>query len=413
MGSGRTRRGMAEIGHARPAEVPAGSPFPRDAAGRDWLTVTSPLLPELADLVPLLSDVLERRWVTNHGHYARALEEALVRYLAVRGLALSTSGTVGLDLAVRALIPDGEVVTTGYSFPATWHGLLENPRWRPVFVDVDEGFGIDPEAVAAAITPRTRGILAVHAYGLPCRLARLEGIARRHDLRLVYDAAHAFGVTVGERGIGSFGDASVFSFHATKVFNTLEGGCVTTGSAATLDRLRLLRNFGFRNENEVAAFGSNGKMDEVRAVFGLLNLERVDAAIETRGALARRYRERLEELGIEEIEIGIDPARHPGVRLNHAYFPVSVRPGGRVDRDGLAAWLRDRGIHARKYFFPTVTTAPLYEGLFVPGSLPRCERASRTTLCLPLHAAMTEADCERVVDAVAGAFGARGEARAA
>jgi len=366
------------------------------------LAVTRPLLPELDTFLEYVRDIFARRWLTNNGRYVQRLESALAAYLGVSQVAAVTNATVGLDLALRALEVEGEVITTGYSFPATYHVLLQNPRLTPVFVDIDEHFCLDPAAVAEQITPRTRAILAVHTYGYPCAVAELGRLAQHHRLPLIYDAAPAFGVTLDGRGIGAYGDLAVFSFHATKVFTTLEGGCIASGDARPdlLDRLRLLRNFGIKNEEEIVLFGLNGKMDEMRAAFGLAALPLVEAAIARRRWVVEQYLAYFEALEDEQFAICWDLYRRPDLRLNYAYFPLLIHPSSSLDRDVLYAELRRCGIYARRYFYPTVANSPLYQGRFDPAGLRRTDYASRHVLCLPVHHEMAAADCAKIIAAV-------------
>jgi dTDP-4-amino-4,6-dideoxygalactose transaminase len=292
------------------------------------------------------------------------------------------------------------VITTAYSFPATYHVLLNNAQVTPVFADIDSHFCLDPDAVEARITPRTRAILAVHTYGYPCQVERLAKIAADHNLALIYDAAHAFGVTLGGRGLASYGDAAVLSFHATKVFTTLEGGCVAFRSAGSpaMERLRLLRNFGIAGEDDVRLFGLNGKMDEVRAAFGLVSLRSVPDAIAQRRRVVERYLDFFDAVDPAQASICRHVYRDPALGLNYAYLPVLVHPSRTVDRDRVYAALRAAGILARRYFYPTVTTSPLYDGLYDPQRLRRADYASRNVLCLPVHHEMAAADCDRVID---------------
>lgn len=366
------------------------------------ITVARPLLPDAHELLPYLEDLIQRRWVTNNGPYVNQLESELGRFLGTPEVAAVTNATVGLDLAVRAVASDGEVITTGYSFPATYHVLLNNPALRPVFVDIDDNYGLDPAAVADAITPQTRAILAVHTYGYPVDVERFEELGKHFGIPVVYDAAHTFGVTLGGRGIATYGDLSVFSFHATKVFNTLEGGAITAGMGkeALLERVRLLRNFGIVNEEEIALVGLNGKMDEVRAVFGLVTLPRVRQAIEARRKVVDRYLGYFAPSDPEVVQVRTDMYRRDGLCLNYAYFPVMVHPRGGVTRDTLYDYLKTRGILARKYFYPTITSSPIYRGLYNPERLPKTAYATSNVLCLPVHHEMTETDCNRIITAV-------------
>jgi len=372
-----------------------GTRLPQDPQGRDWLTVTSPLLPDADALCADVRAILESNWVTNQGAYARRLEAELARYLDVERALLITNATVALEMAFLEAIGDGEVIVPAYSFPATWNLFCENPRFKPVFVDIGDDFRIDPAAVQAAITPRTRAIVAVHTYGFLCDHAALAGLCHTHDLTLVYDAAHAFGVSENGVPVGVLGDLNIFSFHATKVYNTLEGGAIT-GEPDLLDGLFRRRNFGLEREEQVR-FGTNGKVDEIRAAVGLLNLLQVDDAIARRASVSEHYLEALPAAGLDMLTLYPHELRRPGVRHNHSYFPVRVRPDARLSRDQLLAALKDHGILARRYFYPTPTTSSLYTGMVDPDALPRTRAASLDTLCLPIHHRMTPADCDHVV----------------
>lgn len=378
--------------------------LPGDPLGREWITVTSPLLPDFDALVKGLADIYERRWLTNQGHYVRTLEGRLAGVLEVPFAQLVTNATIGLELAVKAALPEGgEVITTGYSFPATWHVLLENPRTTARFVDVRDDYTIDPDAVEAAITPQTRGILAVHAYGFPCQTARLAEIASRHGLKLIYDAAHVFGCRQGGQSMASFGDVSVFSFHATKVFSTLEGGALCSRDPETAKRIVMLRNFGIVDEDTISLIGVNGKMDEFRALFGLLSLDIYEAARLARAAVSAHY---LGRLAHEAPDGLVGPAAlfaTPDYHANHSYFPVRILPSSGTTRDAVVARLRESGVHARKYFHPTVPTAPIYQSLLPPEGLPHTAALSRSVLCLPIHHNMEAEDCDIVMDALLAA----------
>lgn len=390
------------------SEVPPGSQAPRtalpgDATARSWLTVTSPLLPEFEALEPLLRDVLQRRWVTNQGTYLRRLEAALQERLGAEALAVVTNGTVALELSYAAAVPPGEVICTAFSFPATWNVLFEDARWSPVMVDIGAGYRIDPAAVEAAITPRTTAIVAVHPYGFVCDHSRLSALARQHGLRLIYDAAHCFGVSQDGVPVAVLGDLSTFSFHATKVFNTLEGGAVT-GAAALIDKVVQRRNFGLGDQDQVG-FGTNAKVDEFRAVMGLVNLQLVDAAIAARGRVVAAYLDALEGLGLRGLGLPGEEYRRPGFTANYGYFPVRVGPHARVDRTAVLDALRAEGVLARAYFAHTVATSSIFRGRVDPQSLPETLAASQEVICLPLHHLMTELDVALVVDVLRRTLG--------
>ena len=361
------------------------------------LFVTRPLMPPLEEFLPALKAIWESGQVTNGGAFHQAFEAALARYLGVPHVSVCANGTVGLLLALRSLGLRGEVITSPYSFVATSHALL----WlglKPVFADIEPtSFNLDPAAVEAAITPRTSAILAVHTYGQPCDVDGLAAVAARHDLKLVYDAAHAFGVCDDGGSILRHGDLSVLSFHATKVFHTFEGGAVITPDAATKKEIDFLRNFGFVDEVTVVEAGMNGKMDELRAAFGVLQLKHVDAAIEQRRAIDAFYRQHLEPLD------GLRCMPLPRLaRFNFGYFPVFFDRGGREVRDAAYEAMRAEGVMVRRYFHPLISDFPMYAGSGNAGSadLPVARRCADSVLCLPIYPEMETSECERVVDSL-------------
>ncbi len=362
------------------------------------ITVTSPLLPDLDAFHELLKQIWGSKWITNNGAFHQRLEKALADYLKVPYVSLFTNGTLPLITALQALRITGEVITTPYSFVATTHALWWNGI-KPVFVDIDPATGcLDPARIEAAITPRTTAIMPVHVYGKPCDTQAIQEIADKYGLKVIYDAAHAFGVEVNGESILNAGDLSTLSFHATKVFNTVEGGAMVMADERTKKRIDYLKNFGFAGETEVVAPGINSKMDEVRAAYGLLNLEQVDAAIEARRRVAVRYREALR--GIEGISCWEDM---PGVRHNYSYFPIFVdaRKYG-MTRDELYFKMREQNVWSRRYFYPLISTFSTYRSLDSsdPKNLPVATRMADEVICLPMHHALTEADVQRVIDSV-------------
>lgn len=362
------------------------------------ITVTSPLMPSLDELDGYLRDIWQRKWITNNGHYHKELESALCEYLGVPFISLFTNGTLPLITALQALRITGEVITTPYSFVATTHALWWNGI-KPVFVDVDPRTGnIDPDRIEAAITPRTTAIMPVHVYGNPCDTRRIQDIADKYGLKVIYDAAHAFGVRVGGESILTAGDMSTLSFHATKVYNTVEGGALVMRDAQTKKRIDYLKNFGFAGETEVVAPGINSKMDEVRSAYGLLNLRQVDGAIEARRRVAVKYREALRE--VEGITFFDDI---PGVRHNYSYFPIFVDAGKYgMTRDELYFRMKERNILGRRYFYPLISTFTTYRGLESarPENLPNAHRMADTVICLPMHHALSEEDTQRILDII-------------
>jgi len=367
-----------------------------------WLTdpvyVTRPFLPPIEEMLPLLRDIWNSRILTNQGPYHQKLERRLSTLFDDRAVSLVANGTLALSIALQAAALEGDVVTTPYSFVATPHAVrLAN--LNPIFADVrPDTLNIDPAAVEAAITPRTSAILAVHVYGTPCDVEALEAIARRHGLALIYDAAHAFGVRIGNRSITSWGDFSTLSFHATKSFQTFEGGAIVAGAAGKA-RADLLRNFGIVDEETVETIGGNAKMNEFSAALGLLQLDHFEAVRRDLGRIDRLYRSLLCDIsGLRLLPVP------EGVEANHAYFPVLVEPDFRTDRDSLHAELRGHGIHARRYFYPLLSNLPMYRdhASAAPENLPIANRAAERILCLPIFAGLDETTQRRIASIIRG-----------
>ena len=362
--------------------------------------VTQPLLPPLDDFLPLLRQIWDSRVLTNGGPFHQKFEQALCEYLGVKHISLFTNGTIALVAALQALRIAGEVITTPYSFVATAHSLLWNGI-KPVFVDVDpRTLNLDPTKIEAAITPQTTAILAVHVYGHPCDVESIEKIADNYNLRVIYDAAHAFGVQCHCGSLLNHGDLSVLSFHATKVFNTFEGGAIVSPDAKTKQRIDHLKNFGFVDEVTVVAPGINGKMSEFNAALGLLQLDHVNAAIARRREIDARYSERLASIK------GIRCLANAGEACaNFAYFPVLVEPSYRMSRDGLYDRFKEHGIHTRRYFYPLISEFPMYRGLSSAhsGNLPVASDAAAKVLCLPIYPALSDADVECICYLIASA----------
>ena len=362
------------------------------------ITVTSPLLPDLDEYNELLKDIWHYKWITNNGEYHRKLESALCEYLKVPYISLFTNGTLPLITALQALRISGEVITTPFSFVATTHSIWWNGL-KPVFVDIDpSNCGLDPNRIEAAITPRTTAIMPVHCYGKPCDTKAIQEIADKYGLRVIYDAAHAFGVEVNGESILNAGDVSTLSFHATKVYNTIEGGAMVMKDAETKQRIDYLKNFGFANETTVVGPGINSKMDEMRAAFGLLNLKLVDTAIESRHQVAIKYREALKDVpGISFFE------DMPGVKHNYSYFPIFVNEKEYgMSRDELYARMKEHNILGRRYFYPLISTFSTYRGLDSadPKNLPNATRLADEVICLPMHHALSEEDVEKVIKTI-------------
>ena len=361
------------------------------------ITVTSPLLPQLEDFTELLQDIWQRKWLTNNGHYHKLLEEALADYLGVPYISLFTNGTLPLITALQALgLSHGEVITTPYSFVATTHALIWNGL-TPVFADVDPIYGnLDPAAVEAAITEKTVAIMPVHVYGTPCDTAALQRIADKHGLKIIYDAAHAFGVKQNGHSVLEAGDMSTLSFHATKVYNTVEGGALVCQSAEMKQHIDQLRNFGFTGETEVEAAGINSKMDEIRAAYGLLNLKQVDAAIASRKAVADAYRTALANTpGIRCLQ------DIPGVQHNYSYFPIYVDAAtyGKT-RDELYYHLKEHGIFARRYFYPVIPDFATYANTLSARAahIPNARALANSVICLPMYAGLTDEEVNKIIN---------------
>lgn len=362
----------------------------------DKITVTSPLLPDLDEFQEMLKKIWASKWVTNNGSFHKQLESALAEYLKVPYISLFTNGTLPLLTALQALRITGEVITTPYSFVATTHSIWWN-GCRPVFVDIEESTcGIDPEKIEAAITPKTTAIMPVHCYGKPVNIGAIQAIADKYGLKVIYDAAHAFGVEVNDESILKAGDMSTLSFHATKVYNTLEGGALVMHDEATKKRIDYLKNFGFAGETEVVAPGINSKVDEVRSAYGLLNLRQVDEAIEKRHQVAIKYRETLRNVpGVRFFD------DMPGVRHNYSYFPIFIDAHEfGMSRDDLYFKMKADGVLGRRYFYPLISTFSTYRGLpsATPENLPVATKIANEVICLPMHHELSDSDINRVLD---------------
>ena len=344
--------------------------------------VTQPYLPPLEEFIPYLEQIWSNKILTNCGPFHQQLEQALCEHLGVNHICLFTNGTIALVTALQALRITGEVITTPYSFVATSHSLLWNGI-KPVFVDIDPStLNLDPTMIEAAITPQTTAIMPVHCYGHPCDVEAIQKIADNYNLKVIYDAAHAFGVQCDCGSVLMHGDLSVLSFHATKVFNTFEGGAIVCPDAKTKVRIDQLKNFGHVGEVTVVAPGINGKMSEFNAALGLLQLKYIDRALARRQEIDAAYRERLH--GVK----GISCLGDSGEKVaNHAYFPILVDTHYPISRDELYQRLKDNGIHPRRYFYPLISEFSMYRGL--PSAhrdhLPVATAAAQAVLCLPIY----------------------------
>lgn len=360
--------------------------------------VTQPNLPPLEEFIPYLQEIWNSKVLTNGGPFHQQLEQALCDYLGVKHLALFTNGTIALVTALQALRIAGEVITTPYSFVATSHSLLWNGI-KPVFVDIDPNtLNLDPAKIEAAITSHTTAIMPVHVYGHPCDVDAIQKIADRYNLKVIYDAAHAFGVQCHGGSVLNHGNLSVLSFHATKVFNTFEGGAIVCPDAKTKQHIDHLKNFGFVDETTVVAAGINGKMGEVNAAFGLLQLKHIDQALERRKKIDEIYRQKLAGVkGIRFLENAEENI------ANYAYFPILVEPEYPLSRDELYQRLRDNGIYARRYFYPLISDFPMYRSLpsAVPENFPVASKASSEVICLPIYPALEALKQENIISLIA------------
>lgn len=359
--------------------------------------LTRPYLPPLEAFLPYLREIWDSRWLTNAGPFHEQFEEALRKYLGVPHVCLFANGTLALMTALQALRITGEVITTPYTFVATTHALLWNGI-KPVFVDIRrDTCNLDETLIESAITARTTAILPVHCYGNPCASQRLQQISDTYGLKLIYDAAHAFGVSVDGRSLLEQGDLAVLSFHATKVFNTFEGGAIVCHDAKLKQRIDYLKNFGFADEVTVVAPGINGKMSEFQAALGLLQLQHVDLAISARLAIDRRYRQALANVpGVQCL------ASAEGVSPNGGYFPLLIGAAYPLSRDQLYETLRRHGIHVRRYFYPLISNLPMYRGMASagPANLPVATRTAEQVLCLPIYPDLDAKTVDRVINIV-------------
>ncbi|CAN7438050.1 DegT/DnrJ/EryC1/StrS family aminotransferase [Pseudoduganella sp. LjRoot289] len=362
--------------------------------------ITQPDMPPLEDFIPYLQQIWDSRVLTNGGTFHHQLERALCDYLGVEHISLFTNGTLALVTALQTLRITGEVITTPYSFVATAHSLLWNGI-KPVFVDIDpRTLNMDPARIEAAITPQTTAIMPVHCYGHPCDVEAIQKIADNYNLRVIYDAAHAFGVRREGLSLLGHGDLSVLSFHATKVFNTFEGGAIVSPDAKTKLRVDRLKNFGFVDETTVVAPGINGKMSEINAAFGLLQLKQVDQAMAQRREQDERYRHLLGAVkGVHCVEGSGEST------ANYSYFPILIGDGHPESRDTVFQRLRDNKIYARRYFFPLISDFPMYRGLSSadPANLPVAGDIARRVICLPIYPGLTAEQQQRIVGLVGAA----------
>jgi dTDP-4-amino-4,6-dideoxygalactose transaminase len=362
--------------------------------------VTQPFLPPLEEFNEYLKKIWKSKWLTNNGPFHMELEQMLCEYMGVKHISLFSNGTLALITAIQAMKISGEVITTPYSFVATTHALWWN-NIKPVFADIDPvTFNLDPDKVEAAITPKTTAILPVHVYGNPCNVIKLQKIADRYGLKLIYDAAHSFGVKIKGTSLATYGDLAILSFHATKVFNTFEGGAIICHDEITKQHIDQLKNFGIINETTVLTPGINAKMNEFQSALGILQLKYLDEAIGKRKFITERYRELLEE--IPGLTIMKDV---PGVEYNFAYFPILIDyVKFERTRDEVYNKLKSHNIFSRRYFYPLISQFPTYKGLpsADPANLPIAEKITQQILCLPIYPDLEINNVERVCDLVIG-----------
>lgn len=363
------------------------------------IPVTQPFLPELNEFVPYLEKIWDNRWLTNNGPFHQELEAKLAEYLGVEHVSLFNNATIALITALQAMRIHGEVITTPYSFVATSHSIMWNGL-EPVFVDIDPAtFNIDPAKIEAAITPRTTAIMPVHCYSNPCDVEAIQKIADNYGLKVIYDAAHAFGVNYKGESLLRWGDLSILSFHATKVFNTFEGGAIISPDAKTKLRIDRLKNFGIADELTVTAPGINGKMSEINAAFGLVQLKHIDRAMAQRQAIDVRYRTELADV------TGITMYQHDcNANSNFSYFPILVEENYPLSRDELYEKLKSNGILSRRYFYPLISNMPMYRGLPSADTahLPKANVLAEKVLCLPIFNELTIEQQQQVIALIKG-----------
>nr|WP_314463550.1 DegT/DnrJ/EryC1/StrS family aminotransferase [uncultured Clostridium sp.] len=354
------------------------------------ILVTRASMPSYEEFIKEIKPIWDTAWMTNMGEFHDRLKDQLKEYLKAENLLLFVNGHMALEMALQAMNLTGEVITTPFSFASTTHAIVRN-NLTPVFCDIrEDDYTIDADRIEALITEKTTAILPVHVYGNVCDVEKIEEIAKKHNLKVIYDAAHAFGVEVDHRGIGTYGDASMFSFHATKVYNTIEGGAVTFKDPSLEILLNYLKNFGITGKESVEYIGGNAKMNEFQAAMGICNLHHVDENIEKRRLVSERYREHLE--GVAGIRL--NPVKQ-GISQNYAYFPVSFE-GFPLSRNQVYDLLASHQIFARKYFYPLITDFDCYRERFSGLNLPIAKRAADSVLTLPLYADLSLEDADRI-----------------
>ena len=358
------------------------------------IPVTRSSMPGFEEYIEEIKELWESRWLTNMGVKHQQLTKALNDYMGVPYISLFTNGHLALESAIVAFNLTGEVITTPFSFASTTHAIVRN-NLEPVFCDINASdYTIDADQLESLVTEKTSAIVPVHVYGNLCNTAKIENLAKKFNLKVIYDAAHAFGVTMGGVGVANFGDASVFSFHATKVFHTIEGGAVAYKDEELSKKLAALKNFGFSGSEQVEYVGGNAKMNEFQAAMGLCNLRHVESEIAKRKVVVQRYFERLS--GIKGIILS---AAQPRVKSNYAYFPI-VFDGYKLNRDAMFEKLKAHNIHARKYFYPLTSSFACYKGRFDVNKIPVAEYIANRVLTLPLYADLAVGDVDRICDLI-------------
>jgi dTDP-4-amino-4,6-dideoxygalactose transaminase len=364
--------------------------------------VTQPVLPNLEEFIPMLEKIWESKWLTNNGNYHQELEKKMANYLGIPYISLVSNGTLALIIALQCLRITGEVITTPYSFVATTHALYWK-NIKPIFCDIEPDYlTLDSDKIEAMITPKTTAILPVHIYGNPCNTEKIERIADKYDLKVIYDAAHAFGVKQNGETILNYGDLSILSFHATKVFNTIEGGAIISHDAKTKKRVDNLKNFGIVGENTIVTSGINGKMNEIQSAYGLLQLNSIDESIQKRKKIAQLYSQQL--AGIKGISVLKDI---DGVEHNYAFYPIFVNKDKfGHSRDELFDELKKHNINGRKYYYPLISQLSTYKGLdsSKSGNLPIAEKVTRQVICLPIHPQLMKDDIAKIINIIKGKF---------
>lgn len=358
------------------------------------------VVPDISDFIEKIKEIFGSKWLTNFGDVHGEFQRELGKTLGSSNILPVTNATCGLFTIMKALEIKGEVITVPFTFPATYHALFNISEINPVFVDVSkENFCIEPERVEKAVTRKTAAILAVHAYGFPCDVERLSQIAENLHLSLIFDAAPCFGVKVKGKSLCNFGDAAVLSFHATKVFNTAEGGAIICNDKEIYNRCRLYINFGIQDEETVTWTGMNGKLDEIRSALGLINLREVDSTISKRKKVVDHFLAFFRNAKMENIHINYHLYDNPDIHLNYAYFPITVLPIKEMNRDILYSKLKERGIYARKYYYPTVLDLPFYKKFHARfEEMTNAAFFAKNVLCLPVNPYFNEEDCQFITD---------------